>query len=253
MRKSSRRERGFTLIEVMISTGLLTLVLGSLVGLLADYSQLLQEAQEKNVLMTLRRRVIQNLSRREAWIITYRADVNTSFQCFLSHNASVGSCPAGPNAFTLYGGRSFPPPLSAIVFSTNAPPAYTAQDPGYGLTNTGAYCNTFSVNATTYAAKRCPIRLDLTWELLSFGIPSPDLANPLYYPTGYFPFGYYPGTGINSYFGPGFYPGSGANTWWWLGTLGAQIRVRGTFTVNVTLKDKIKAANYDFSIIKEVP
>lgn len=253
MRKSSRRERGFTLIEVMISTGLLTLVLGSLVGLLADYSQLYREAQEKNVLMTLRRRVIQSLNRREAWIITYRSPDNASFGCFLSESNIQSDCPVGPNHFTLYGARTYPPTSESVVFSRKAPPGYTSQDPDYGLTSSGAYCNTFVEGSTATSARRCPIRLDLTWELLSFGIPSPTTANPLYYPTGYFPFGYYPGTGIGSYFGPSFYPGSGANTWWWLGTLGAQIRVRGTFTVNVTLKDKIKAANYDFSIIKEVP
>lgn len=259
MRKPSLGERGFTLIEVMISTGLVSLVLGSLIILLTDYSVLFREAQEKNALMTLRRRIIQNLNRRESWIVTYRdSQRNSSFDCFLDRDKTVLDCPGGGvgrNHFTLYGGRSFPPTTNSIVFSRNAPPTYTSPShPNHGLTSTGAYCETFSVNSTAASARRCPIRLELTWELLTFGIPSPDPLSPQYYPTGYFPYGYYEGTGGSNYFGPGYFPGTtGTSDYWWLGTLAAQVRVRGTFTVNVTLKDKIKAANYDFSIIKEVP
>jgi len=253
MRKSSRRERGFTLIEVMISTGLISLVFGSLMLLLNDYSVLFREAQEKNALMTLRRRIIQNLNRRESWIVTYRAPANTSFSCMLDRYKKKADCPTGPTAFTLYGGRAYPPPAGAVVFSTKTPPAYTAQHPNYGLTSTGAFCNTFSEGSTAYTAIRCPIRLDLTWELVTFGIPSPNAASPKYYPTGYFPYGYYEGVGAMSYFGPGYFPGTVTSDYWWLGTLAAQVRVKGTFTVNKTLKDKINTKNYDFYIIKEVP
>lgn len=249
MRKPSLWERGFTLIEVMISTGLLTLVLGSLVALLSDYSQMYREAQEKNVLMTLRRRVIQNLNRREAWIVTYRAEA-AAFGCLLQ---KTNSCGTGEHNFTLYSGRDFPPTYRSIVFSTKNPNTnYTTQDANYGLTMRGDYCATFDEDGTSAGSLRCPIRFRLFWELLSFGVPSPTLPG-IYYPTGYFPYGYFEGSGSNNYFAPGYFPGAGSSDYWWFGTMGAQIRVRGEFTVHDSLKSRIQTKNYDFAIIKEVP
>lgn len=269
MRNPSLREKGFTLIEVMISTGLLTIVVGSLMGLLADYSQYFQEAQEKSSLMTLRRRIIQNLNRRDSWVITYRAVVNRStFECFLHTSKTANDCPADPDDrhFVLYSGRTYPEVSSAVVFSRYPVPSFTPIST-YGLTARGAYCNTFNKSAKTGAALRCPFRLDLTWELLTFGIPN-DTTPGQYFPTGYMPSGYYIGDGSESYFkdcpagatnclGAGYfnYPG-GTNTesyYWWTGTLAAQIRVKGTFSVNDHLKTQINTKSYDFSIIKEVP
>jgi prepilin-type N-terminal cleavage/methylation domain-containing protein len=258
MRKPSLREKGFTLIEVMVSTGLLTILVGSMMALLSDYSQYFQEAQEKSTLMNLRRTIIQNLNRREAWIVTYRAPDNTSFECFRLNTYSQSDCPSavGGNPFTLYG-RTYPPSAKSVVFSTKKPPAYTvfenAPSGGYGLTARGEYCNTFKKDADTAAARRCPFRLDLTWELLTFGIPS-TATSYQYYPTGYMPAGYYEGTGSNSYFGPGYFPGADVTSqYWWTGTLAAQVKVRGVFQVNDFLKTKINTKSYDFSIIKEVP
>jgi hypothetical protein len=133
-----------------------------------------------------------------------------------------------------------------------------AEDQHYGLTDHGEYCNTFDPAADTGAAKRCPFRLDLTWELLTFGIPNAETesGSGQYFPTGYMPAGYYIGAGAENYFGPGYFPGgtgATASAYWWAGTLGAQVRVRGEFSVHNSLKSKVNKKNYDFSIIKEVP
>jgi prepilin-type N-terminal cleavage/methylation domain-containing protein len=240
MEQGEKGERGFTLIEVMVATGLASMILLSMMAVLSDYSEIFQDSQARNVFVSLRRRVIQNLNRRDAWTNTFMAmrytspQQNTNFECLWNIYPHSPCTVYAAQPFVVYSSHTPSSPADAIHSVV-----LNAINPKAGFTRRGEPCTTFMKSVDDRPSRRCSIRLSVTWRLLHNGVPRQ------YYPTGYFPYGYYPA----SYWG-GF---TGLGQYWWFGTIGAQVEVKGTFEVNKFEFNKINVSNYDFRLIKSVP
>jgi prepilin-type N-terminal cleavage/methylation domain-containing protein len=221
---------GFSLLEVMIGVGILSILTSAMFSIFVDSQFALRRTREKDFVQDLRSRIIQEINRQDSWIETYRR--NSNFSCLLQRPPTCTDV-ASEFPFILYnriGGVAH----DAVSSSTS------------GFTWDGRACNTALDNA-------CPYRLELTWRLLS----TANLGNTSF-PTGYFPYGYH----VSTYFSPpsfpsGFAPYAGYG---YLGTLPGQIRVTGRFLVHtptgsaaVKSRAKVWGDKYGFQVYKEVP
>jgi type II secretory pathway pseudopilin PulG len=240
--KIRRSQAGYSLIEVLIAASLSTIVLIGVTAMLRDFTKSFIKAERQNVMVMIRTRVINEISRKDSWVYTYNN--NTSFAClFLS--VADPNCGTGDTRFIVYDAAG-----KTIV---NA----TAANPTTGFTKTGIACPTPAANFN-YPSLNCPIRLEVSWTLknLGYNADMSSSTNFNYVPTNMMPYGYYP----DSFF-PSWPVGSGGYKFF--GTVVSQVEVTGTFSVYSgvgagksqaeNLANELQPSKYGFKLLREVP
>ncbi len=204
--------------------------------MLRDFTKAFIKAERQNVLAMLRTRVINEIARKDAWVVTYTN--NATFSCLFLAVADP-ACGTGDTRFVVYNNES------KVVLDA------TASSYLKGFTKTGVECN-------AYPSLDCPIRLEVRWALRNLG-DNPDMitGNISFVPTNIMPSGYYPKS-----FLPNWNVGDGGS-YNFFGATSAQVEVTGTFAVYSgvafgttqadNLANQYQPGKYGFKLLKEVP
>lgn len=228
----NKGQAGYSFVEIMVAVAISSVVLLGVTSMLKDFTSGFIQAERKNALVMIRTRVLNELTRKDSWIATYSN--NTSFSCLFQTTQSP-TCGTGDTRFNVLNSTS-----KMVLLAT-------ASDPNNGFTLEGEECPS-PQNTALYPSEGCPIRLEVTWSLRSWGDITDFNSGAAYSytPTNVMPYGYAP----TSYF-PSWPISSGG--YGYFGVVGAQIEVTGTFTVIASQQGKLNPSKYGFRLLKEVP
>ena len=229
-KKQQQDQAGYSLVEVMVAIGLSTVLLLGVTSMLKDFTSGFVKADRKNVLVMIRTRVLNELTRKDSWVVTYSN--NTSFTC-LFQTVQDPACGTGDTRFNVLNSTAKP-----VLLTTSA-------NPNRGFTLNGEDCILWDEVTPNPA---CPIRLEVSWSLRSWGDITDFNSGTAYSytPTNVMPYGYAP----TSYF-PSWPISSGG--YGYFGVVGAQLDVQGTFRVIPSLRNEMNPDKYGFRLLKEVP
>ncbi len=221
----------------MVAVAISSVVVLGITSMLKDFSSGFVQAERKNVLVMLRTRALNELTRRDAWVNTYLNATNAAaFSCLFGTTEVVG-CGTGDTKFNIYNAGSTTVTPS-MVFRSSTANAF------HGFTVNGVACS-------TYPGAACPIRLEVYWRLKSWG----DITDfnkghsyvKNYLPTNIMPYGYAPLNYFPSW------SGVASGSYGYFGTIKAQIEVTGEFKLHSSVAGQFQADKYGFKLLKEVP
>lgn len=230
-------EKGVTLVELMVAVAISSVVILGITSMLKDFSAGFVQAERKNVLVMLRTRALNELTRRDAWVNTYSNSTNSAVFSCLFGTTEVAGCGSGDTKFNIYTAGSTTTSPAIVFWSSTA-------NATRGFNQKGEECN-------AYPSTACPIRLEVYWRLKSWG----DITDfnkgatfvRNYIPTNMMPYGYAPLNYFPSW------TGVTSGGYGYFGTIKAQIEITGEFKLHSSVTAQYQADKYGFKLLKEVP
>lgn len=221
----------------MVAVAISSVVILGITSMLKDFSTGFVQAERKNILIMLRTRALNELTRRDAWVNTYSNATNTAVFSCLFGTTEVAGCGTGDTKFNIYtaGSTTTSPAIAFYSSTANAARGFTVK----------------GENCTSYPSAACPIRLEVYWRLKSWG----DITDfnkgyqfvKNYVPTNIMPYGYAPLNYFPSW------SGVTSGGYGYFGTIKAQIEVTGEFKLHSSVAREFQADKYGFKLLKEVP
>lgn len=187
----SLKERGFTLIDLMIAMGLGTVAVVTTMAVITQATQVRRIENLRNSAIMVREQLIKNLSRYDNFEATIHHSSNsTQFTCLKSPNYNCG-------VTNMTGWEAYPVTAASLATARGSnfnlrvargggyytpstftsDPFYTASSAAEGFTDDGLACSLRVPTAPTGTApnRECPIRADLYWWSLCSGTCNPGL------------------------------------------------------------------------------
>lgn len=159
MRVKKRRQiAGFSLIEVLIASGLMALVSAGLISMVTTMGKEQNNQLRTATFREIKTRIQYLITDQNSWNRTLAGNANMA--CIRDKTDCTPAVPATPwNGLNLYDS-------SGTIFFT--PPAYNKVSPAWtgtenGFTDKGSPCNTFNGN-TGAGIDTCPITYKIVWE-----------------------------------------------------------------------------------------
>lgn len=144
-------ERGSTLIQVLVATGMMAVIASNTATILKNQSDMQTEIRLKSEILEIRQVLLSGISNDSSWTST--VSQNLFMKCLTPSQAYCQANGTQTKNFKLYdaGGKLI----------------YDSVTPTSGFTLSGATCNTYSANGND----QCPIRADINWKAVCTTAP----------------------------------------------------------------------------------